>query len=622
VAWLDGLLPSGIAELVAPTWFTCVGVAGLVTLFVMLAVARRNRLEASVVAGMVLWCYVAAVAAGIVVPMMLDAAEQAVMSGHVHLRWAGMTSFWGYLAGLGAVAAVCRAHRLSLARLGDLAAAPLGGALFFARLGCFVAGCDYGKVTSLPWAVRFPAGSPAWHDHVNAGLVPASRTESLPVHPTELYEAVLGLVIIGVALALARRAWARRGEGRVFLAAAALYAIGRIGVEACRGDAGRGIYAGLSSGQIFSLSVLAVIGVGVLVQRVRVQRSRLATALAAAAVLAFVAPSAAHAQGPVQGPQLPPTSPAGSPATPAPGGRATGAPGSAGSAPGGRATGAPGPAGSAPGGRADGAPGPAGSAPGGRADGSPASADDVYGPGPVLGPQLPSPPPPVIAPGPAVAAPPATPLAARPSTTFLHFGALLGTAVPINRRADQVATLAGGTLTGGLTFGHFGAWLDLQSFANRDASHGTLLLSASFMTEVATNVQIGGRFGAGATLVNFKDPVFRDAGGSTLRFEGVIEYELSPVWSLWARPLSFDILSATALGGPIVTWQLQLGVAYRFAVGGHRTALPPPPPSGAPPGAPPPPPPPPVMPSRGGFGFAPAAPSHPDNSALTSSRSP
>jgi phosphatidylglycerol:prolipoprotein diacylglycerol transferase len=538
-----------------------------VTLFVMLRVARRNRLEPGMIAGMVLWCYVAAVAAGIVVPMAIDAIEQVVMFGHVHLRWAGMTSFWGYLAGLAAVAATCRVHRLSLARFGDLATAPLGGALFFARLGCFVAGCDYGKVTSLPWAVRFPAGSPAWHDHVSAGLVPASRGESLPVHPTELYEAVLGLAIAAVAIVLARRAWARRGDGRVFLVAAVMYAIGRIGVESCRGDAGRGIYAGLSSGQIFSLIVLAVIGIGVLMRRVWVQRVRIASAAAAAAaagLLMLVAPKAVQAQPSAQAPRRPvgattPMTASGSTAN----WQTTN--GQTASGPTARASTASGPTTNGPT-----AGGPSASGP---TAGAPAAADDVYGP--VLGPQLPPPPPPpppaTVQAGPAAAMPEAP---VRASTTFVHLGALLGTAVPINRRSDQVATLAGGTLSGGVTFGMFGAWLDLQSFANRDASHGTILVSGSVMVPVASNVQIGGRFGIGATLVNFKDPVFRDASGSTLRFEGVIEYGLSPAWSLWARPLSFDILSATALGGPIVTWQLQVGAAYRFSIGGGGGSTP------------------------------------------------
>src|ERR1043166_8268844 len=260
--WLDAFLPGGFAAALAPTWFTCVGLAGVATLLVMRAIARRHRIEPGAIAGIVLWCYVAAVTAGIVVPAAIDAAEQVLTTGHAHLRWAGMTSFWGYLAGGCAVAVVCRAHSVPLRRFADLTAAPLGLALMLARPGCFLAGCDYGKVSSLPWAMRFPAYSPAWHDHVSAGLVPAERAESLPVHPTQLYEAALGLAIAIVALLVSRSRWARRSDGRVFLLAAAMYAIGRLTVEDLRGDTGRGIYLGLSSGQIFSWLLLVAIAAG------------------------------------------------------------------------------------------------------------------------------------------------------------------------------------------------------------------------------------------------------------------------------------------------------------------------------------------------------------------------
>ena len=234
IDFLDRFLPHGISATIAPSWFTMVGLAGVVTLFVMMRVARRNHIDPGVIASAVLWCYVMAVAAGIVMPMMTDAIQQHVATGEVGLRWSGMTSFWGYLAGTGAVAIVCRDHGIPLARMGDLSTAPLGLALAFARVGCFLGGCDYGKVTSLPWAVRFPAGSPAWNDQVAAGLVPADRATSLAVHPTQLYEALLGLAIAAVAIVIARRGWR---HGRMFLVGAAMYALGRIGIEALRGDA-------------------------------------------------------------------------------------------------------------------------------------------------------------------------------------------------------------------------------------------------------------------------------------------------------------------------------------------------------------------------------------------------
>lgn len=304
VHWLEQFVSPATAAIVAPSWFTCVGLAGVVALFLMLASARRRGIDPIVVATAVLWCYVAAVAAGIVVPMLIDAGEQLVTTGHAQLRWAGMTSFWGYLAGTGAVAIVCRDHDLPLARFGDMAVAPLGVALCFARLGCFLGGCDYGKVTSLPWAVRFPAGSPAWHDHVASGLVAGDRAASLPVHPTQLYEAALGLAVVGLALACSRVRWVRAREGRAFVIAAAAYALARIAIEVVRGDTSRGIYAGLSSGQIFSLFVLAAIAIGMVVARRRALRV-VATATIVAATIWLGASSDADAQ-----PAPPPPPPA------------------------------------------------------------------------------------------------------------------------------------------------------------------------------------------------------------------------------------------------------------------------------------------------------------------------
>jgi prolipoprotein diacylglyceryltransferase len=296
VAWLDGIMPWHVATLIAPSWFTAVGLAGVVTLLVMVALARRHRIDPGAVASIVLWSYVAAVIAGIVMPIFVDVVQQRLTTGHVKLRWAGMTSFWGYLAGFGAVVIACREYRIGLGRLGDLAAAPLGLALMFSRIGCFLGGCDYGKVTNVPWAVRFPANSPAWHDQVNAGLLPASRAESLPVHPTQLYEAALGLVIAGIALVVARQPWARAKEGRIALVAIAVYAIGRIGVETLRADVGRGIYAGLSSGQIFSICVLAAIAFGWLSQRRRGMRALAAATLALGVIIGVGHTHDAHAQ--------------------------------------------------------------------------------------------------------------------------------------------------------------------------------------------------------------------------------------------------------------------------------------------------------------------------------------
>jgi hypothetical protein len=177
-----------------------------------------------------------------------------------------------------------------------------------------------------------------------------------------------------------------------------------------------------------------------------------------------------------------------------------------------------------------------------------------------------------------------------------------GLATPINRRHDQVAVLGGLSVSLGLTRRGLGVWLDFDSFGNTDASHGTALLSGSFDAAVADRLQIGARFGLGATLVNFDDPAFHDVAGTTVRFEATAAYSISDSWAILLRPLSFDLLSAAALGGPILTWQMRIGIGYQAALG-HRGAASRPAPS-PPPDAPPPtvpalpdaPPPPPTFP--------------------------
>jgi hypothetical protein len=144
-------------------------------------------------------------------------------------------------------------------------------------------------------------------------------------------------------------------------------------------------------------------------------------------------------------------------------------------------------------------------------------------------------------------------------------------------------------------FGRAGIWLDFDSLGNRDASHGTFLLSGSMQSDVGEKLSIGGRIGFGATLVNFDEPAFQDVSGSNFRFEATMDYPINQSWAVWARPLTFDILNAPELGGPITTWQIRIGVAYRLGRGkrGAGASQPPPgmqpPPSGQPlPGAQPP----------------------------------
>jgi phosphatidylglycerol---prolipoprotein diacylglyceryl transferase len=87
----------------------------------------------------------------------------------------GLSWFGGFAGGLTAGLATLRGYGVPFVR--GLAAASPGLALGHAigRVGCFLVGDDYGRPSTLPWAVAFPKGLPPI---------------DVPVHPTQLYEAI------------------------------------------------------------------------------------------------------------------------------------------------------------------------------------------------------------------------------------------------------------------------------------------------------------------------------------------------------------------------------------------------------------------------------------------------
>jgi phosphatidylglycerol:prolipoprotein diacylglycerol transferase len=139
--------------------------------------------------------------------------------------WNGGLVFYGGLAGA-ILVAIWRIRKtgLPLWQVADCLApgAALGHA--FGRVGCFLNGCCFGRPTDLPWGIRFPL------DRVEHGH---------PVHPTQLYEAILDL---GLALALGWWFKRRRFNGEIFSLYLIGYAAIRFCVELLRGD-----YAMMSS---------------------------------------------------------------------------------------------------------------------------------------------------------------------------------------------------------------------------------------------------------------------------------------------------------------------------------------------------------------------------------------
>jgi phosphatidylglycerol:prolipoprotein diacylglycerol transferase len=201
----------------------------------------------------------------------------------------GLVFYGGFLAAaLTAYLFARRQRSWSFWELGDTFAPSLAIGHAFGRLGCFAAGCCFGKAcaTGARWCVSFGSDSVAFEELRSVSALPASSSLTPPLFPTQLYEAAGELVIFAILLAVRRRAPVRR-PGTLVLLYAALYGVLRFTVEMFRGDFARrfllqldtprlahllGLPAGepvlLSTGQVVSM-LTAVAAAVALVLRAR-----------------------------------------------------------------------------------------------------------------------------------------------------------------------------------------------------------------------------------------------------------------------------------------------------------------------------------------------------------------
>ena len=153
--------------------------------------------------------------------------------------------YGGLLAAIGACTWYMRRHRMPVLRTCDVFAPGIALGHAFGRLGCFAAGCCYGKPTHLPWGATFT--NPI-------SLAPLN----VPLHPTQIYEFLVEITNFVVLSWLLKH---KRFEGQVIGAYLFLYGVARFFLEFLRDDPGRGsVFGGaLSTTQLISI-VLVVAG--------------------------------------------------------------------------------------------------------------------------------------------------------------------------------------------------------------------------------------------------------------------------------------------------------------------------------------------------------------------------
>lgn len=177
---------------------------------------------------------------GILGAKVIWAIEHAATATFLSLLFSrgGLSWYGGLVGGMLVGISILAVRRLPL--IAVLAAATPAFALghLLGRVGCFLVGDDYGVPSQLPWAIAFPDGMPP---------------TTVPVHPTQLYEAI-GLGILCWLLLRWRRAGVADEQilGRYFVIAGGL----RFAVESLRVH--QVVFAGLAVAHIFSLAMILI----------------------------------------------------------------------------------------------------------------------------------------------------------------------------------------------------------------------------------------------------------------------------------------------------------------------------------------------------------------------------
>jgi phosphatidylglycerol:prolipoprotein diacylglycerol transferase len=237
-----------IGSFYLPTYGLLVAVAFLTALWIAGKLGRMQGLSKDAIMNLGIYCALAGIVGAKVFMIVMDPYYRNNPMQVFTLSTLQSAGIWygGFIAALVFAYFYMRTQGLPFLKTSDVFAPGLAIGHAIGRLGCFAAGCCYGKPTHVPWAVTFT--SP---DANGAPL-------NIPLHPTQIYEAALELAICLVLYRLATRP---HRDGSIIAMYLVLSGIARFLVEFLRAhDEANPLGGSLTLEQWISV---AVCGIGV-----------------------------------------------------------------------------------------------------------------------------------------------------------------------------------------------------------------------------------------------------------------------------------------------------------------------------------------------------------------------
>jgi len=284
------------------------GLSLVVGWYLTLGLAKRDGLPREKMANCYVITAIVAVVASRLLYVVTNLDEFETFWDLFSMRRGGLAVYGGFIGGFVAAYAYLKSQGMRIIPFADVAVPSLAAGLGITRVGCYLFGCDYGQPLSADapaWLKRLGAfphwpagtlpggadGAPAWVEHVRTRGLDPSAVESLPVHPTQIYESVAGLSLLALLLLVRKR---QKFRGQIFFMATFGYGAMRFLLEILRDDPERGNVPGtmpehlLLSGALVLFGIGYAIGIARIVEAPMVRKVTQALAFVPAVVAYFV----------------------------------------------------------------------------------------------------------------------------------------------------------------------------------------------------------------------------------------------------------------------------------------------------------------------------------------------
>jgi len=244
------------------------GTSLVVGWFIAMTLAKKDGIDQQEAGTIYMWTAVWSIVGSRLLYVITNISEFDSITQVVMVNRGGLVAYGGMIGGFLASVYCCRKRGIPLLQWADVAAPSVVLGTAITRVGCLLFGCDFGARSNLPWAIRFPQHSPAWNRHVELYQLPRAAEWSFPVHPTQIYESMVGLFLFAMLMLIRKY---RTFSGQVFLGWVLGYGILRPLIEIVRDDDQRGNVGSLSTSQFIGI-VSVVLGIGLFIALLRKYR--------------------------------------------------------------------------------------------------------------------------------------------------------------------------------------------------------------------------------------------------------------------------------------------------------------------------------------------------------------